>query len=108
MNESNINQVCQEAHRYFQREEFGRVARTLAVTGKLKEVLTYMEQSVRLMNQGKPLKSNDSQGGPVVALSSLYMMLGGPKDALKQLKTQLPHFASFHLALRRKSLKKCR
>ena len=24
------------------------------------------------------------------------------------LKTQLPHFASFHLALRRKSLKKCR
>ena len=66
-----------------------QIGQSLAAMRKPQEALTYLESAVRLMNQGKPLKSNDSQGGPVVALSTLYVMLNRPLDALKHLKRQI-------------------
>lgn len=66
-----------------------QIGQSLAAMRKHKEALLYLEESVRLMNQGKPLKSNDSLGGPVVALSSVYLTLNRPQDALEHLKRQI-------------------
>ena len=79
-----------------------QIGQSLAAMRKPEEALTYLESAVRLMNQGKPLKSNDSQGGPVVALSTLYLMLNRSLDALKHLKRQIeiePENDDYWLAL---------
>ncbi|MBI5243325.1 MAG: glycosyltransferase [Elusimicrobia bacterium] len=66
-----------------------QIGQSLAAMRKPEEALPYLEECVRGMNQGKPLKSNDSAGGPVIALSTLYLMLGRPQDALEHLKRQV-------------------
>ncbi|KAF0118064.1 MAG: family 2 glycosyl transferase, partial [bacterium] len=66
-----------------------QIGQSLAAMRKPEKALAYLEEAVRLINQGEPFKGNDSQGGPVVALSTLYVMLNRPLDALKHLKRQV-------------------
>lgn len=48
-----------------------------------------MEETIRLMNLGKPLQSNESIGGPVVYLAHLYLQSGRPRKAEKLLREQI-------------------
>ena len=66
-----------------------QIGQSLAAMGKPEEAVVYLEEAVRLINQGKPFRGNDSQGGPVVVLASLYVTLNRPLDALKHLKRQI-------------------
>ena len=66
-----------------------QIGQSLAAMGKPQEAVTHLEEAVRLMNQGKPLKSNESIGGPVPTLSTIYLMLNRPLDALNLLNRQV-------------------
>jgi tetratricopeptide (TPR) repeat protein len=81
-----------------------QIGQSLSAMGKPEEAVVYLEKAVDLMNQGEPMKSNDSIGGPVVALSTVYLMLNRPRDAMGLLKRQIaiePENDYYWLALAR-------